>query len=222
MLNVKTIAGLVLIFLIVGGISTILASLKVTQIACNTQYGPCSSAQTGAFSYLLGKRLLSISRAEVIAVEVPGIRNLEFSKHFSGKLSIMLEIAKPVVALTTGERNFFLADREGNVVGEMPDTSLPKLIISPNLMTISSKNPNLANATRVVDLLFRAKHIERFEITDNTLGFRISGSEVLFPLNGKNPQILVGSLQFILSRSTIDGKEAKTIDLRFKNPVVIF
>ena len=48
-----------------------------------------------------------------------------------------------------------------------------------------------------------------------------NNTQVLFSVE-KDLPLQVGSLQIILGRLTIEGKDAKTIDLRFSDPVVVY
>ncbi len=205
-------------------------SIKVKKITCKTQYGPCTASLEEQLSRLMGARLLTVSThaIEDIALSLPSVREVHVYKYFYGKLEVVLNITKPYGAiqlrLPNGElsQQLFLVDQGGRRVGTTDVTSLPTLVIPSSLMSISDYNPNLSPYLGVADLMNRARGIKTVELTADALIFRVENVVVWFPQETIDPRLLVGSLQFILARSTIEGKQPVKIDMRFKNPVVVF
>lgn len=207
-----------------------LGSIKVKKITCKTQYSPCIASLDELFAPLIGARLLTLSTRAIkdTALSLPSVREVKVFRHLSGKLEVVLTITKPygalVLRLPDGKlsQQLFLVDHEGRRVGTTDATTLPTLVIPSSLMSISDYNPNLSLYLGIADLMSRARGIQDMELTADALTFRVEGVDVWFPRESHDPRLLVGSLQFILARSTIEGKQPVKIDMRFKNPIIIF
>ena len=106
---------------------------------------------------------------------------------------------------------------------------LPKkqLFVSP-LPLISDKNLFFSQASGKSDQIedsLKKSHIEYVSVQStgesSYLVILKNGQEVFFS-SKKNIPTQVSSLQLILSRLTIEGKEFSTLDLRYNKPVVVF
>lgn len=205
---------------------------SINFILCRTQYGPCSDSQEKAFSDFLGENLIFVNSGEVkdTALSLTGMRDVQIRKILPGILMIKLTQVKPQVALEVGKGfgsdvgHFLLLSLDGEVVGQTISTSLPKLSI-PDLSQINdlskTQKETLQKTLLILVLIGQTGQNPYGFLAQEELSVRVDGLDVIFPTD-KDPQVLVGSLQFIMSRFTIEGKKPVKIDLRFKNPVVTF
>lgn len=224
---------LTLSVLVLGGVFFQLKDpFAINFILCRTQYGPCSDSQEKAFSGFLGENLIFISSGEVkdTALSLTGVRGGQIRKILPDILLIKLTQVKPQVALEVGKGfgsdvgHFLLLSLDGEVVGQTTSTSLPKLSISDlsQINDISKiQKETLQKTLLILVLIGQAGQNPHGFLVQEELSVRVDGIDVVFPTD-KDPQVLVGSLQFIMSRFTIEGKKPVKIDLRFKNPVVTF
>lgn len=216
--------GAVILTIIIVVFLFLITQIKVTEVSCRTQYGPCSAQYEEKLSALLKKPLFSIRASDVkkILVSAGGVGEVNIHKHLTGRLEVHVEVEKASVAVQAGgdSNKLWLVTLEGNVVSQVGSSSLPKLIVRSG--RISHEDSNFVSGIRLVELLSRARKIENAEIRGNDLTLYTEGSQVILPLEGRDPQVLVGSLQLILERGTIEGKRPVKIDLRFKNAVVSF
>lgn len=64
--------------------------------------------------------------------------------------------------------------------------------------------------------------VESLNFEEEKITASVSGGLTIFFLPSKDLSRQVASLQFILSRAKIEGKNPKRIDLRFENPILEF
>lgn len=201
-----------------------LTSVRVKNVTCQTQYGPCPDSYEEKLSKFLKKPLYKTTSDEIkkSLAGAGGVGQVRLLKHVSGTLEINVEVTKLAVAVQVGDDNkkLWLVNLEGNVVSMASQSSLPKLIVKSG--RVSSEDPNFVSAVRLTELLARARKIDSAEIVGQDLTVATEGIQVIMPLVGKGPQVLVGSLQLVLERGTIEGKRLSKIDLRFKNAVVTY
>lgn len=204
-------------------------SVRVKKVSCFTQYGPCPDSFSEKLSGFVGRPLFTIGASEIKkslsgvgAVGLPAqAGEVRVLKHLNGRLEVNARVEKPRVAVSiNGEQKLFLVNLNGEIVSEAFYSSLPKLTV--RIGKVSPKDSGFVSGVRLVELTSRAAPIENAEVTSEGLVFTTDGTQVLMPLSGRQHQVLVGSLQLILTRSTIEGKRLSKIDLRFKNAVVSF
>ena len=225
MINFKTAAiGAVLLAVFIAAILFFLTQIEVTKISCQTQYGPCPDHYGEKLSTFLKRPIISITSNEVkknlsAAGEIGEVRIL---RHLSGLLEIQVKVSKASIVVQAGDDNskLWLVTMDGTIVGQTNQSSLPKLIARSG--RISPQDQNFVSAVRLVELLARAGKIDDATIINGDLVVATRGTPVIMPLSGRDEQALVGSLQLVLERGTIEGKKPVKIDLRFKNAVVTY
>lgn len=198
-------------------------SVRVKKVSCFTQYGPCPDSYNERLREFVGRMLYSVSNEEAgeKLSSLGAVGEVRVLKHLGGKLEIEVEVEKPRAAVSiNGEQKLFLINLNGEIVSQVQTSSLPKLTV--RVGKVSPEDSNFVSALRLVELSSRAVAISGAELTGDGLTFNTDGTQVLMPLSGRDPQVLVGSLQLILGRSTIEGKRVSKIDLRFKNAVVTY
>lgn len=202
--------------------------LKVKEITCKNQYGPCEEKDNEVASSFKGANFFFLSESKIRGALLQNFSNREvvIQRIFPNRLEIVVEARKLLVAIaqeSLAARGSFLVDQDGVVVEFIKDNTLPLLVIKDKdveLAVGTVVGDELRQASDVVYLLYRAQGAKKAILQDNFLQVYLPEAiEVYFPID-KDPKTLVGALQLILARSRIDGELPKSIDLRYSNPVL--
>lgn len=207
------------------GIGLLLSSdiFRVKRVLCRTQYGPCDEKVEEALEVFSGEHilLLNLEEVEKTAKTFFKIREAFVRKVLPETLVVSLEERKARVGLISSS-GLFLVDQEGFILEKKDQTLLPRLKVENKEISVGGKiNSTISSAVVLLDVLARSGLIVDAEFTEDFISTRIENASVLLPLN-QDPRVTVGSLQLILARAKIEGRLLKLVDLRFKNPVVIF
>lgn len=206
---------------VVLGLLFLSSFLVVKKVSCRTQYGPCQRALADRFTSLLGHNLLLVGRGSAweLVKDRGEIRDLEVKRNLPDTVTLDISVRKARVAVPVGER-LYLIDLEGGIVGEETKSSLPTLVVE-NFSEIPGED--LTWAVKTLVNLQNVGFEPWGELREGDLVLRLNsrGPEVLVPRD-KDPTALAGSLQFMTTRFTMEGKQPVSIDLRFKNPVITF
>lgn len=229
----KTIVKLVkLIFLITGFILIIFSVFqllrgdffKINQIVCLDRDQPCQTDWWFKVNGLvLGKNIISLSpqkTEELIKEELPGIDQVEIKKKLPDKLIVYLTKRKPIAVVEVNS-DYYQVDYQGIILAKLDQpTDLP-LIVCSNRQFESPVI--LSSLDFLYQLLISGIEARRLEITDSRelTVFLKTGPKVLISLD-KNIKEQVDSLQLILERAKIEGKQIELIDLRFDKPVISY
>lgn len=202
--------------------------LKIKEVVCKNQYGPCEEKDNVAASVFKGANFFLLSESKVRQTLLQNFSNREVvvQRIFPNRLEIVVEARKPLVAIaeeSLAARGSFLVDQDGVVVEFIKDNTLPLLVIKNSgveLAVGTVVGDDLTRASEVLYLLYRAQGAKKAVLQDNFLQVYLPEEiEVYFPID-KDPKTLVGALQLILARSRIGGELPKSIDLRYSNPVL--
>lgn len=216
-----------LVVLVFLGLVLFLASdtFRVKSLVCKTQYAACSSEIEASLASFAGEHIFLASEEEIKQTVLANfkVREVFVKKVLPSEILVLAEERKPMVGiLPEGEEVVFLVDREGMVLQKLEATNLPKLGVEGKTLVVGEKiDGALSSAVVLLDLLARAGYKTDGQLDQELLLARLEGARVVLPL-GEDPRVLVGSLQLILTRATIEGNKPRLIDLRFKNPVVEF
>lgn len=93
-----------------------------------------------------------------------------------------------------------------------------KIYISPIAINQTSKIESYQTAFKNAKISFISISLN----TDNSLEVKLKDGGVVILSSKKDIGSQISSLQLILSRLTIEGKQLKILDFRFDNPVVSF
>lgn len=222
---------LFLIIFLLGGAAALLRSdfLRIKTIVCKTQYGPCAGEEEERLESLEGESVvfLDSSRVKDIFVEDFKIREVYVQRVFPNKLVVFLERRKPLVAIKlrgVNEEGVFLVSKDGTVLEFTKNSSLPRLELEDNSRVVVGQkvDEEVVSALHLVYLTYKLNATPRnVEGALEKRGLVVDlGETTVYFARDKDPQVLVGALQLILSRSRIDGKLPKVIDLRYSNPVL--
>lgn len=229
----KTIVKLVKLILLVAGGILIVFSLfqllrgdffKINQIVCLDRDQPCQTDWWFKVNGLvLGKNIISLSpqkTEELIKEELPGIDQVEIKKKLPDKLIVYLTKRKPIAVVEVNS-DYYQVDYQGIILAKLDQpTDLPLIVCSD----CQFESPViLSSLDFLYQLLISGIEARRLEITDSRelTVFLKTGPKVLISLD-KNIKEQVDSLQLILERAKIEGKQIELIDLRFDKPVISY
>lgn len=234
----KTIVKLIkLIFFVVGSILLIFSFFqilrgnffKINQVICFDNQDPCQAElwfKTN--SLLLGKNIISLSPQKTEALikeELPGIDQVKLEKKLPDKLIVHLVKRKPI-AVIEANGEYYQVDYQGVILAKLDQpTDLPLIVSGEFSVTVDNRQFKSDLVLSSLDFLYQLliSNIEarRIEITDSRelTVFLKTGPKVLISLN-KNIKEQVDSLQLILERAKIEGKQIELIDLRFDKPII--
>lgn len=228
----KKIVAFLIVLLPVAGFFAAGRLIRVENIDCASQFGPCNSDIVEILNEKEGQRL-SQSRTDVNKVleEYTLIKKHSVQFQLPNTLKVEVVERKPKFALVNlAEQGSVLSDEDGVVVSKEDElSSLPKVIINRELPNVGErvgdKNLFALEIVRGVNLSYQ---VDKGRIVGDTLEVELSdGRLALFPLEG-DEEIFLGSLNLILSRlNTIDQnskiettRKVEEIDLRYENPVL--
>jgi cell division septal protein FtsQ len=248
----KSILKILFFLIFLGGVAFIVFKsgfFTVRKITCWWEKDSCPPEIWNELTSLtFGKNLIFLKKEEIskkFLSEHYVVKNLKIKKVLPNKLVFELEKRKEVAVLgfelkleekeTTSSgkpvfettKDFFLVDEEGVVIKKENDPLLPLILLSEQLsLNVGQQVPQREIVEAIKFLTTLRLNLLEPKIAKITSPYSLTvwlkdGEEVVFSLK-KEIQVQVDSLQFILSRSKIEGKEIKKIDLRFDKPVVSY
>lgn len=204
----------------------------IKHIDCESQYGACSPRLQELLRKYIGSNV-SAAKKDIRAELTESVKeDLLIKYHYPGTLRVVVYETEPVFAFTnTEETDFRLIDHEGYVVSQSGETSLPYAKVTIELPAIGEKiDDRYLFALSTLRDLAKSYEIQRGEITDEGLLVELpTKTKVLFPLDGDRDTILgsfvlvINQLNSVKATSTMEKAATvaeKTVDLRFKNPVI--
>lgn len=210
--------GLPIVFLVVG--TGYLMFGKIEKIECRSQYGKCSEEVNNLLGQLgLGKTYRETKReATQVLGEESMVRDLSVSRELPGGALIDVIEKKAEVAIVVGENEYMLVDREGEELGMVQMTQLPRLYIQAE--ELDSQEKKLA--TQILFELFKKEGISYALINDQGLLVKLPDDlGVIFPLRG-DIDVLLGRLIMVHSWLKANPQEIRItiVDLRYDNAVL--
>lgn len=231
MKRLKIIAIFLIFLLIIVLLFYLVKNTKVSDISCRSQYGECS--------VLIKEKLNEISNCDYFSCkknidtllsDVWIINEYTYQLKLPLKIEVYLVEKKPKYSLKSEAENLVVqVDTEGLVLDERQTSNLPGVYINEKL---PSPGQNVSEKQYfALEIVYGVSKITSFGKTylqEDTLSvYLIDGKKVLFPSQGDR-DFLLGSLALILNELKKDGSDFKiskgqieTIDLRYKNPVLI-
>lgn len=201
---------------------------KIGKIDCRTQYGPCSERDLKTLEAFQEKNLFLLPETDVRKNLTENFLNRQISiqKIFPNRLRVVIEKRKSAVALVQSpiaDMGFFLLDQDGVVVEVVKETVLPLLTLpvrDENIELGKEVGQEIKKAVKILSLVYSLRKTKEAKLESDFLYIKdLDDIEILLPL-GKDPEVLVGALQLIITQSRIEGSLPKSIDLRYSNPVL--
>ena len=207
-------------------------NIKVNEVSCSSQYGPCNNEVSTFLRSLEGKSLRSVKKVtKVYLEENSSIQNFSVQYNLTNKFKISVIERKPHFALKFVNHNknaLSLIDFEGFVLSFQESSSFPLVETKNSPVNVGEKvDSETLFSLEIVGYLRNYYDVEKGEINSDLLTvFLKSGKKVLFPTSG-DKELLVSALGVILGKlesekdnTDIEVNRIKTIDLRFNNPVL--
>lgn len=220
------IVGFVLLIALVFSDVYFFHIFSVKTVICTTQYGQCEQDDYQSLAQFLGKSLWLINVQEVVLslANNPENKQVAVDRVFPNKLSVFILKRKGAAIVTerTDSLEGFVVSTDGYVLSFGKTSALPRIRYNGfrSLVMGEAIDEKLKNAVTVVHLIDKINSIEKAEVENDSLKARVAGGKIVyFPLD-KDPRVLVGALQLILSRSKMNGIDPAFIDLRYKNPIL--
>lgn len=204
---------------------------RIKQVVCFENSSSCQSdLWLKVNSLTLGKNIIFLSPQKItqeIDNQLPTIGSVKVEKKLPNKLIVRLDKRKPIAAIETGSE-YWLTDYQGIILEKLDQPADLPLIIGGG-SNISSDNQRvesssiLASLDYLYKLLFNSIEAYRVEIINSSelAVYLRTGPKVLVSVENSHQQ-QVDSLQLVLTRTKIEGRKIKEIDLRFDKPVIIF
>ncbi len=204
----------------------------IKNIECTSQNGKCSQRiESGIWQYV-GMPLRTSQNAvrDFLTHELVS-KDMTIRYRYPSTLSVTVVETKPVFALSNNDENTFrLLDENGNVLSESNETNLPYAKVQDELPAVGAKvDEGTIFALGILSDLSSSYQLSKGELNGDGLLVELpTKTKVLFPLNGDR-EILLGSFILVINQlnsvkvgSTMDkvGLAGKTLDLRYKNPVI--
>lgn len=201
--------------------------LKVNNISCNNQYGPCSSYLTEKLDKFHGSSY-GDAKKEIRKILENEIAVSDYSQHYRIPNILVVDIIekKPSYSILGTDKGVYASvDSEGVILRLEDTTNLPYIKVEEKVGNLGDKvTENNLFALRIMEKVFSAYSVKTGVIKDDTLFVELTTPvSVIFPLSG-DPDLLMASLDLIIRRLKAEGELSKieidTIDLRYKNPVL--
>ena len=202
----------------------------INEIICENQYGKCGNSLLNELKNAKGKNLFSSkSNLKEILSLYPSVKDYSIYFKYPSGLKVNLIERKAKFAIREKD-GFYIIDREGVVIIREKTTSLPYLEFNNFDAKLGHKiEERLFFALNLIFDIHSLYKMKQARVENGSLRVELEPSlSVIFPLEGDR-KVLVGSLNLILNQlNTSDNNSkiesmsllAKTIDLRFKNPVI--
>jgi cell division septal protein FtsQ len=213
---------------------------KIKKVSCLIDEAACpGEIWTKLLSLSIGQNILFFPQRPLedeIKASFPQIGEMVVAKILPETLAFSLELRKATAAFTqkvesstesaTPATDFFIADEEGMVFQKITSSlDLPRVFLT-NLEGISVGQQIISKElTQTLALIVLLSKLdlkpEMIEVSEKGILVWLKDElEVSFS-SQKEATAQVGSLQLILSRTKIEGKRLKRVDLRFDKPVIV-
>lgn len=162
--------------------------------------------------------------SSILIKQNPSLQTISIIKKYPGTLVLGVENRFPVAYFLRSKNNLFI-DKEGIIfTSNQNDQNLPAIDVSEISVYEGQKADwKIQKAiTFIEEFIKQSIIIDQFSIDDLSNSFRIklaNGIEILLPFNS-DAYIKASSLQAIVLRFKIIGKNISNVDFRFDKPVV--
>jgi hypothetical protein len=209
--------------------------IVVKEITCQNQYGSCNSKLNDKLQKISGHSLHSakISVEDILSKDML-VKDYSLQFKLPADLEVYLLEKKAKYALIgKGDSRVAHVNKDGQTISLSDSTNLPLVVTEqPTPLLGDIVKDDVLFSLEILFDVYSSYKVKKANLTKNSLVIELAqGTKVIFPQEGDR-QILLGSLNLILNllnssnRNTKIGDvndvniEGKTVDLRFKNPVI--
>lgn len=222
-------------FLVIVGFAIAFArseQVLIKHYSCKTQYGrTCDEKDQELLKKYVGSNFFTTNPSAIENDLDTNFINERVSvqKVIPARINAFIIKRKPIVAAkVVGKESslgYFSIDKEGHVLSFVSDSSLGILKFKQEehkLVVGSKTNDKFKQAAGILYQNLRTFGAKSALVEGNNLKVELPENIIVNYSLDKDPSLLGASLQLILIRSRIDGKLPKTIDLRYKNPILTY
>jgi hypothetical protein len=195
------------------------------RIECKSQYGGCPDEINAKLSSLNDKSLFQMKNNASKILKKDFLVSA-FSTQFKlpDILLINIIVKKPYFAIKNADSgNYELIDQKGMVLEMAGSSSLPTVIVSEQPQKVGGGVSDTdLYALNLISGVSQMYQVGYGTITNDTLVVDMgTGVRVIFPLEGEDPEVLLGAFRLIYTKvsSNYLGIYSQ-IDMRYKNPVL--
>lgn len=205
----------------------------VKKVDCRQNDNFCSAdLWTELISLTLGKNIIFLKTKPLVSrilSQDPTIKEVKVKKKLPSEVVFELKKREAVAAIVE-EATFFIVDKEGVIISKTANPqpeNLPLIFVNEPINLREGEKFNTEEIVGLINLLnelrlylFQPRSARLLSSQNGQVNLK-NGEEVLFSLK-KELKIQLDSLQLIFSRSKIEGRNIKRVDLRFDKPVVTY
>ncbi|MDO8487736.1 MAG: hypothetical protein Q7S31_00280 [bacterium] len=218
--------GGLLVLVAVGVIVTKPPLLRIKKIECYTQFGACTEELVDRAQFLLGRPIyVPLPRKEIARTyaDFPTISQVEVYRRLPSTIVLSIAVRRPIAVVLGISAERVVVDETGVVFAPIDRSALPTLKVDSDVYQGSTLTDNQLTASRQLSQVGSIVAVPvTGRLNGNILTITTSTGitiilDTIQPDNG-----WAASLQAIWSRSKIDGKIMRKIDLRFSRPTVSY
>ncbi|HUS51988.1 MAG TPA: hypothetical protein VMX77_00815 [Candidatus Bathyarchaeia archaeon] len=205
----------------------------VDDLACPGDYW------TNLLGFSLGKNFFVFPAGEAeekMMAAFPDIEKATISKVFPDQIKMVVKLRKPVAAIAyqedfkqetaTFSAEFLIVDEKGIIFQKTGSPlGLPVILTDYLERGDLGQKVDYHPVCQSVDLVILLSKLglkpESVRVSGQEIQLQFEGDLEVFFSSEKEASVQVGSLQLILSRTKIEGKRLKRVDLRFDKPVIV-
>jgi len=168
--------------LVLGGVLFSLIYLvprivKISEIVCESQFGPCEDDIKNKLSDFADLSLYGAKdKANGYLSDRPSISKFAMRFLFPDKLKVELIQSKPKSALYNGRGQFALIDKQGLVLSYQAETLLPYINIEDSPPSVGEKvEGDLAFALRILEYMNNLFGAKEGKVEDSGVVFKLAG-----------------------------------------------
>lgn len=221
----------ILIVSIVGLVVFVKTALIVKKIDCRFNQTACpGEIWMDLMSLTIGKNIIFLSTKNLVGqVEKtnPLLKEVKIKKNLPNHLFFELRKREPQAALKNPEKGFWIIDEEGFLLEKTNETELPVILVEqPINLNVGEKiveKETVWAVNLLKGLKFRLLKPKTAKIVSpRQIEVELDDKPLVIFSSLKEADFQLDSLQLIFSRSKIEGRNLKQVDLRFDKPVVIY
>ncbi len=202
--------------------------IKIKKIECISSGGGCLKTLTDKLSLVENKSYSdSMKYIETTVKNDIALNSYSVRYVFPDKLKLFIVENEATCTLTNPQmEGFLLVDKNGKIIRKESLTSLPVVKLNETFdYKVGDKiSDKYLFACGIIEDINSVYNKKLAVLENNSLDIMINDStKAVFPLSGDR-NLLIGSVRLILSRLNESGENSriKTLDLRYKNPVIIY
>jgi len=204
--------------------------INTKKIECYTQFGLCSEEITNKLSWLKRTPLLFPLPQKKVADQLltyPNIKSMRLYRRLPFTLVVSVNLRKPLGVITDQVLGLkIVVDQDGVVIDRLEKSQLPQLLVDYDPNKYKSGDQLTPPENKALQILAVISSLSGKQALGQLHGTILEAvlsdtTRILLDLKYLDPK-WDSTLHLILSRSKIQAKVPKTIDLRFSSPIIGF